>query len=72
MLSHDLRTAEERYRLRKFLENDRKVLRFYCVWDDTNTVYGDRRPFVCKAMVMYVLMLMLVVRYCIIFWWTIL
>lgn len=29
--------------LGQFLENDRKVLRFYCVWDDTESPYGDRR-----------------------------
>ncbi|KAI9209542.1 uncharacterized protein BJ171DRAFT_453694 [Polychytrium aggregatum] len=29
--------------LKKFLENDRRVLRFYCVWDDTNSVFGDVR-----------------------------
>lgn len=29
--------------LKKFLENDRRVLRFYCVWDDTNSVFGDIR-----------------------------
>ena len=28
--------------LKKFLENDRKVLRFYGVWDDRDRVYGDR------------------------------
>ncbi|KAJ3379991.1 EF-hand domain-containing member C2 [Entophlyctis sp. JEL0112] len=32
--------------LKKFLENDRRVLRFYCVWDDTNSVFGDARHMV--------------------------
>ncbi|KAJ3292887.1 EF-hand domain-containing member C2, partial [Borealophlyctis nickersoniae] len=32
--------------LKKFLENDRHVLRFYCVWDDTNSVFGDLRHMV--------------------------
>ncbi|KAI9343610.1 hypothetical protein BDR26DRAFT_858407 [Obelidium mucronatum] len=32
--------------LKKFLENDRHVLRFYCIWDDTNTVFGDIRHMV--------------------------
>jgi hypothetical protein len=32
--------------LKKFLENDRKVLRFYCVWDDTDSVFGDERNMV--------------------------
>ncbi|KAJ3010797.1 EF-hand domain-containing member C2 [Thoreauomyces humboldtii] len=29
--------------LKKFLENDRRVLRFYCAWDDTQSVFGDLR-----------------------------
>ncbi|ORY50997.1 hypothetical protein BCR33DRAFT_712940 [Rhizoclosmatium globosum] len=29
--------------LKQFLENDRRVLRFYCIWDDTNSVFGDAR-----------------------------
>lgn len=29
--------------LGQFLANDRKVLRFYCVWDDTESPHGDRR-----------------------------
>lgn len=29
--------------LKQFLEFDRKVLRFYCVWDDSKTMFGDRR-----------------------------
>ncbi|KAJ3039649.1 EF-hand domain-containing member C2 [Rhizophlyctis rosea] len=32
--------------LKKFLENDRRVLRFYCMWDDTNSVFGDLRHMV--------------------------
>ncbi|KAI8803501.1 hypothetical protein BJ742DRAFT_863526 [Cladochytrium replicatum] len=32
--------------LKTFLENDRRVLRFYCVWDDTNSVFGDVRHMV--------------------------
>jgi len=33
-------------RLRQFLENNRRVLRFWCVWDDRTILYGDRRPYV--------------------------
>jgi hypothetical protein len=33
-------------KLKKFLHNDRKVLRFFCVWDDRDALYGDRRPYV--------------------------
>mmetsp|Transcript_22970 Transcript_22970/g.59968 ORF Transcript_22970/g.59968 Transcript_22970/m.59968 type:complete len:542 (+) Transcript_22970:29-1654(+) len=29
--------------LRQFLDHDQQVLRFYCVWDDTETVFGDKR-----------------------------
>jgi len=31
---------------RKFLENDGHVLRFYCIWDDRNTMFGDKRKLV--------------------------
>jgi len=31
---------------RKFLENDRHVLRFYCIWDDRNTMFGDKRTLI--------------------------
>jgi hypothetical protein len=30
----------------RFLAFNRKVLRFYCLWDDRNSIYGERRPFV--------------------------
>lgn len=29
----------------KFLKNDGKVLRFYCMWDDAN-IFGEKRPYV--------------------------
>ncbi|KAL7752218.1 hypothetical protein RI367_002263 [Sorochytrium milnesiophthora] len=32
--------------LKKFLENDRKVLRFFCVWDDSTEAFGDARKMV--------------------------
>ncbi|KAJ2997203.1 EF-hand domain-containing member C2 [Globomyces sp. JEL0801] len=32
--------------LKQFLENDRHVLRFYCVWDDSTSVFGDLRHMV--------------------------
>lgn len=31
---------------KQFLELDRKVLRLYVVWDDTNQMFGEMRPFV--------------------------
>ena len=33
-------------KLRQFLEMDRKVLRFYCVWDDRDNMFGEMRKFV--------------------------
>src|SRR5687767_10367009 len=32
--------------LKKFLDNERKVLRFFVVWDDTSSPHGDLRKFV--------------------------
>ena len=31
---------------RQFLENDRKVLRFYCTWDDPHPMYPEKRQYV--------------------------
>lgn len=33
-------------RLGQFLDNDRKVLRFYMAWDDRKKLYGELRPFI--------------------------
>jgi len=30
-------------KLKQFLELDRKVLRFYCVWDDRDSMFGELR-----------------------------
>ena len=35
----------ERDTLRKYLDNNRMVLRFWCFWDDRNCLYGQRRPY---------------------------
>ncbi|XP_038577317.1 EF-hand domain-containing family member C2 [Micropterus salmoides] len=32
--------------LKQFLDHDRKVLRFYCFWDDTESVFGDPRELI--------------------------
>lgn len=32
--------------LKQFLNNDRKVLRFICLWDDTEAFFGDRRKMI--------------------------
>lgn len=31
---------------RNFLQNNRRVLRFYAVWDSRDRLYGDRRPYI--------------------------
>ena len=33
-------------KLKQFIEMDRKVLRFYCVWDDRDCMFGEIRPYV--------------------------
>lgn len=33
-------------KLKQFLEMDRKVLRFFCVWDDRDAMFGEMRPFI--------------------------
>eukprot|EP01147_Barroeca_monosierra_P000750 gene750-4042_t len=38
-----LRPYERQDKLKQFLEGDRKVLRFYCLWDDTTSEYGEKR-----------------------------
>jgi hypothetical protein len=32
--------------LRRFLDFDGKVLRFYCTWDDRRAIFGERRKFI--------------------------
>ena len=48
MLSHmkATRPSVPNLTLKQFLENDRRVLRFYCVWDDSTSVFGDLRHMV--------------------------
>uniref|UniRef100_A0A7N6BAF0 EF-hand domain-containing family member C2 n=1 Tax=Anabas testudineus TaxID=64144 RepID=A0A7N6BAF0_ANATE len=41
-----LRPYERHDTLKQFLEHDRKVLRFYCFWDDTDSVFGDLRELI--------------------------
>ena len=36
-------------KLKQFLELDRKVLRFYCVWDDRDSMFGEMRPCVSTS-----------------------
>eukprot|EP00210_Caulerpa_lentillifera_P006079 g5808.t1 len=32
--------------LKKYLEQNRIVLRFWCLWDDRSSLYGQRRPYI--------------------------
>ncbi|XP_030643060.1 EF-hand domain-containing family member C2-like [Chanos chanos] len=41
-----LRPYERQHTLRQFLDHDRKVLRFYCYWDDTENMFGDPRELI--------------------------
>ena len=43
---HVYKTPSGYDKLRQFLEMDRKVLRFYCVWDDRDSMFGEIRPYV--------------------------
>lgn len=38
------KTPSEFDKLKKFIELDRKVLRFYCIWDDRDSMFGAVRP----------------------------
>ena len=38
-----LRPYEKRDTLRQFLDHDHHVLRFFCVWDETSSQFGDLR-----------------------------
>ena len=31
-------------KLKQFIELDRQVLRFYCMWDDRDSMFGEIRP----------------------------
>ncbi|KAM4045618.1 EF-hand domain-containing family member C2 isoform 1-T1 [Anomaloglossus baeobatrachus] len=41
-----LRPYERTDTLKQFLDYDRQVLRFYCIWDDTTTAFGDARELI--------------------------
>ncbi|VDO52689.1 unnamed protein product [Schistosoma margrebowiei] len=41
-----LRPYERMDKLRQFLDHDRHVLRFFCFWDDTESLYGDPREMI--------------------------
>ena len=41
-------TPSDYDKLKQFLELDRKVLRFYCIWDDRDNMFGELKPHVSK------------------------
>ncbi|KAL7881553.1 hypothetical protein AOLI_G00084010 [Acnodon oligacanthus] len=41
-----LRPYERQDTLKQFLDHDRDVLRFYCYWDDTQSMFGDPRELI--------------------------
>ena len=43
---HTYTTPSTYDKLRQFLELDRHVLMFYCVWDDRDNMFGEMRPYV--------------------------
>ena len=43
---HMFKTPNDFDKLKQFLELDRKVLRFFCVWDDRDNMFGEMKPFV--------------------------
>jgi len=45
-LPKTVKTPSDADKLRKFLELDRKVLRFYCIWDDRDQMFGEVRKFI--------------------------
>ena len=40
-------TPSDNDKLKQFLELDRKVLCFHCLWDDRDSMFGEIRPYVC-------------------------
>lgn len=43
---HPLRPYEKQDTLKQFLQHDRQVLRFYCLWDDSDNMFGDAREMI--------------------------
>lgn len=51
------KTPSDFDKLKQFLELDRKVLRFYCILDDRDSMFGEVRPVVSICFVCFVLFL---------------
>jgi hypothetical protein len=45
---HTNPSKQQQAAIQQFLKNDRKVLRFFCSWDDRESLYGDYRHFVLE------------------------
>ncbi|KAL0480787.1 EF-hand domain-containing family member efhc2 [Acrasis kona] len=45
---HTNPSKQQQASMQQFLKNDRKVLRFFCCWDDRENLYGDFRHFVLE------------------------
>ena len=54
-------------KLKQFKELDRKVLRFFCVWDDRDSMFGEIRPFVVHVSLRLKILYMLVDFYAVSF-----
>ena len=48
---HTYTTPSTYDRLRQFLEMDRHVLLFHCVWDDRDSMFGEMKPYVSSTAV---------------------
>eukprot|EP01112_Ceratiomyxa_fruticulosa_P010612 TRINITY_DN2817_c0_g2_i1.p1 TRINITY_DN2817_c0_g2~~TRINITY_DN2817_c0_g2_i1.p1 ORF type:complete len:557 (+),score=123.32 TRINITY_DN2817_c0_g2_i1:212-1882(+) len=50
LIDKPLRTTQppspDKAKLKKFLERDGKVLRFFCVWNNSDDLYGEKRKFI--------------------------
>ena len=50
---HTYTTPSTYDKLQQFLEMDRQVLRFYCMWDDRENMFGEMRPYVSTNKELY-------------------
>lgn len=46
------KTVSDFDKLQQFIKMDRKVLRFYAVWDDRDNMFGEMRQFVIHVRVL--------------------
>lgn len=50
---HTYTTPSTYDKLQQFLEMDRQVLRFHCMWDDRENMFGEMRPYVSTSKEFY-------------------